>query len=157
MVEVELSNSEILNAAMWGCFRNVQSWKNANDKHGANTERDGWQLNIMACLSEMAWSKHKRVYYNASIGNYNAADVDDYYQIRASSIIYRNNACLRFHPSDDNEKPYILALVGMGKVVFSGWLWGAEGKQHKYWCDKWNVGRPAYFVEQSDLRPIETL
>jgi len=155
--EIKLKNSEVLNAAILGSIRNIQSWKQAVDKHGANTEKDGWQLNIMACLSEMAWAKLLNLYYNASIGNYQDADVNGYYQLRSSSIAYRHNACLRIHKADDDDKPYILSLVGVNQVIFPGWLWGYEGKKDQYWCDKWGVGRPAFFIDQSNLKPIDEL
>ena len=154
---VKVTLAEILIAATWGSYRNVQSWKIAKDKHGAETEKDGWQINIMACISELAWAKHKNIYYNAGIGNYTLADIADFYQIRSSSITYKANACLRIHKTDKKDLPYILALVGMSEVLFVGWLWGHEGQKDKYWGDKWDVNRPAYFIEQKDLNPMTSI
>ena len=157
MVTVNLTPSEILIAASWGCFRNVQSWKQAEDRYGAETERDGWQINIMGCIAEMAMAKHTDKYYNAAIGDYNAADVGTIYQIRSSSIAFKHNACLRLHEHDNPDHPYILALVGMSQVLFVGWLWGHQGQKEQYWCDKWKCNRPAFFVEQKDLNSMEDL
>ena len=156
-ITTQITLSEVLHAATWGCYRNIQSWKNAKDKYGAQTEKDDWQINIMSCIGERAWAKYKNIYYNAEIGNYGAADVGNYYQIRASSIVNRHNAELRLHAKDEDEKPYILTLVGMEQVIFVGWLFAYEGKLTKYWGDRWGVRRPAYFVPQKDLHPMSTI
>jgi len=154
---VQLTPSEILQCAIWGSMRNIESGRMAADKHGASSDRDGWQLNIMAVMAEAAWAKHRNIYYNASMNDYRAKDVGNYYQIRSSSIVYKSNACLRLHESDDDDLPYILALVGMRDVVFVGWMYGFCGKQPQFWRDRWGVGRPAFFIEQSDLLPMDTV
>ena len=154
---VKLSPPELLMGAILGSFRNVQSYKHAKPAYGFNSEKDGWQMNIIGCLGEMAFAKAQNSYFNAAIGDYHAADVDNFYQIRSSPLAYENNAHLRLHPTDNPEQPYILALVGMGLVKFAGWLYGHEGMLDHYYCDLWNTGREAFFIGQADLHAMETL
>jgi hypothetical protein len=119
-------------------------------------ELDGWQSHAMSAISEMAWAKHVNKFWMGSIGDYDRSDVDDFFEIRSVSIVKKDSSLI-MHDDDKDEKPYILGLVGMEYVDFVGWLWGREGKQQKFWCDKGRNGRPAFFVGQEFLRPIEAL
>lgn len=154
---VKLAWSEVLMASIWACFRVVQSNKLGCDNLGVDIEKNVWQYNVMGCIAETAFAKHRKTYYNASIGDYKAADVDDFYQIRSTPMSYKSNACLTLHKWDNPDQPYILALVGIDRVEFVGWLYGADGQQEKYWCDRWNQNRPAYFIPQTDLKPMAIL
>lgn len=62
------------------------------------------------------------------------------------------------HPADADERPFVLVVLvdpwRVWRVV--GWLPGAEAKRERWWRDPAG-GRPAYFVPQRHLRPIETL
>jgi hypothetical protein len=58
--------------------------------------------------------------------------------------------------NDDDSKKYILVCVNNGVGKIRGWLYAREGKQRKYWRDMSGRG-PAYYIPQSDLRPISTL
>jgi hypothetical protein len=63
------------------------------------------------------------------------------------------------HPGDkdQDELPFVLVHPEAPKFHLMGWCYGHEGKQQKYWADKQRSDRPAFFVPQTDLRPIETL
>ena len=157
MHEVHVTNPEILLAAHVGCLRNITSYRDAKDKHGADTQRDGWQGNVMGAIGELAWAKTMGVFWGGAIGNYKAGDVGEHFQIRSTSIVNRKKAMLLMHKTDEDDKPYILALVGMKNVLFVGYYFGREGKQDHYWGDHFQNGRPCYGIPHQTLHPIEDL
>lgn len=62
---------------------------------------------------------------------------------------------LILHKSDKDHAPYLLIIANANKFTLSGWCYGADGKQSKYWRE--NVPRPCYMVPQGDLKNIESL
>ena len=63
---------------------------------------------------------------------------------------------LLLHPRDLDDAPYVLMTGGGGAYQVRGWIMGRDGKQEKYWGDRANQNRPAYWVPQSALNPIES-
>ncbi len=57
--------------------------------------------------------------------------------------------------SDPNRK-FVLVTIENRQTLLHGWCYGHEGMKEIYWADPAR-GRPAYFVPQSALRPMETL
>ncbi len=57
--------------------------------------------------------------------------------------------------SDPNRK-FVLVTIENRQTLLHGWCYGQEGMKEIYWADPAR-GRPAYFVPQSALRPMETL
>jgi len=59
--------------------------------------------------------------------------------------------------SKDDHSAHRFILVTGGGVDFTlrGWFYGYEGQVEHYWKDLANNGRPAYFIPQCDLRPME--
>lgn len=69
----------------------------------------------------------------------------------------RGDGCLILHPSDDDNRAYVLALVrAQYRVVLAGWAFGSRGKnKDKFWRS--DVRAPAFFVPQDQLRPMREL
>jgi hypothetical protein len=57
--------------------------------------------------------------------------------------------------SDPNRK-FVLVTIENRQTLIHGWCYGHEGIKEIYWADPAR-GRPAYFVPQSALRPMEAL
>ena len=57
--------------------------------------------------------------------------------------------------SDPNRK-FVLVTIENRQTLLHGWCYGHEGIKEIYWADPAR-GRPAYFVPQSALRPMEAL
>jgi hypothetical protein len=56
----------------------------------------------------------------------------------------------------DPSKKFVLVTIENQKTLLHGWCYGSEAMDEKYWADPAR-GRPAYFVPQSELRPMESL
>jgi hypothetical protein len=56
----------------------------------------------------------------------------------------------------DPGKKFVLVTIENQKTLLHGWCYGSEAMDEKYWADPAR-GRPAYFVPQSALRPMESL
>lgn len=155
MVSIKLSKSEMLQGALWGCMRNIENrMKGLQDKYGANSERNGWQISIVGSLGEIAVCKYFGIYYNAEMNNFKAKDVGGKYQVRTSPY---DNSYLCLHKEDADDDIFIAVIGYADTFRLIGYIRAIEGKRSKYWCDKWNTGRPAYWVPQEDLKPIETI
>jgi hypothetical protein len=57
---------------------------------------------------------------------------------------------------EDPRKKFVLVTIENQKTLIHGWCYGHEAMQEQYWADPAR-GRPAYFIEKTNLRPIETL
>jgi hypothetical protein len=58
--------------------------------------------------------------------------------------------------NEDPRKKYVLVTVERQKTLIHGWCYGKDAMKDEYWAD-YAGGRPAYFVPQSQLRPMEEL
>jgi hypothetical protein len=66
---------------------------------------------------------------------------------------------LAIYEKDTNEAVFILALLhdlARGGVELAGYIHAAEGKRDQWWRTS-GLKRPAYFVQQSALAPVEEL
>jgi hypothetical protein len=54
------------------------------------------------------------------------------------------------------EKLYVLVTIEKGTTLIHGWCKGEDAMKDEYWAD-YAGGRPAYFMPQSKLRPMEEL
>jgi hypothetical protein len=57
---------------------------------------------------------------------------------------------------EDPSKKFVLVTIESQQTLLHGWCYGHEAMNERYWADPAR-GRPAYFVPQSDLRPMEGL
>ena len=58
--------------------------------------------------------------------------------------------------NEDPSKKFVLVTIENQQTLLHGWCYGHEGMDARYWADPAR-GRPAYFVPQSALHPMETL
>lgn len=57
---------------------------------------------------------------------------------------------------ENPSKKFVLVTIENQKTLLHGWCYGYEAMNEQYWADPAG-GRPAYFVPQSVLRPMEEL
>ena len=58
--------------------------------------------------------------------------------------------------NEDPSKKFVLVTIENQQTFLHGWCYGHQGMDARYWADPAR-GRPAYFVPQSALHPMETL
>jgi hypothetical protein len=57
---------------------------------------------------------------------------------------------------ENPDKRFVLVTIQDQKTLLHGWCHGREAMKDEFWADPAG-GRPAYFVGQSFLRPMESL
>jgi hypothetical protein len=146
---VKLTLCEMLMACVVGITRNLHNIKDKTPHaYGAN-DSNNWQINIEGALAECALAKALNVFWSS--GKKRAPDVgiDD---CRCTPC---ESGHLIIHREDDSKRKYYLLTGRNGKYNIRGWMRGEDAQDEKYWGDKANNNRPAFFVPQSDLRPFE--
>ena len=148
-IVVELSEAEMLQAAIVAVQRNVENiFAGRHHKFGAGSD-NGWTMHIEGAAGEMAFAKWADRYWSGSLGNLKADDVGSV-QVRTTS---GHNNRLILHAEDPDDRRFVL-LTGLApRFIIRGWIWGRDAKQEKYWKDPAG-GRPAFFVPQDDLRSM---
>jgi hypothetical protein len=151
-MKVKLTSSEIMMAAIAGVMRQVSALsKNRNESYGAQ-QKDDWQLHIEGCLGEYALSKHLNLYW-AGKGNLRDFDVGYCVDVRTRS---KSHYDLILHPPDPDDRIFFLLTGLNGDYEIKGWIKGIDGKKDCYYGDKYNCGRPAFFIPQEDLNSLES-
>jgi hypothetical protein len=161
-IKVAMTEDEITHATSIGCRRQVQGMirqtesggKWGNGKWGADNNNDGFHYNCIGALGEAVLAKFLDVPWDGAIGNFKAKDVGDEYQVRSTLLPYGS---LILHDSDKDDDISVLVLLHeIPGFVLAGWIHGHEGKDKKHWKDHGN-SRPAYFIKQIHLNPMDTL
>ena len=69
----------------------------------------------------------------------------------------RHDWDLKVVEKDPDERVYVLTTGLPPDITVVGWLYGYEAKLPEYLKDYGEHGKPAYFIPQDRLRPIEEL
>jgi len=154
MTEIILSNAELMVAAQVGAMRRVSSIKRNFNTH-AKAFKPGleWVHDIDGAASEMAVAKMLNVYWVPSVNAGKAADVESF-QIRSTNHEY-GKLLIREH--DVKNEKYILVVSRHPLFKVVGWMWADEAKVDKYWKEPDDTGVGAWWVPQSDLKPMSTV
>lgn len=153
-MKIILSLEEIAMAASIAVHRGIDAIKhNRKNQHGFIG--NGWTENIEGYGAELAVAKALNIYYSAGAGKgFKDADVSEKIQVRwASQESYR----LIVRGADKAEYVYVLVTGEAPEYDIKGFMPGHIVKQDKYFSNPGN-GRPdAWWVPQSDLKPIELI
>ena len=116
---------------------------------------NGWTENIEGYGAELSVSKALNLYYSAGDGKgFKGADVSEKIQVRWAS---QDNYRLIVRGADQTDYIYVLVTGEAPTYDIKGFMPGHIVKQDKYFSNPGN-GRPdAWWVPQSDLKPIEFL
>jgi hypothetical protein len=113
-----------------------------------------FERELAGCLGELAVAKHCNLYWcGFNRKDTKGKDVGGLVQVRAA---LRANYRLILHPDDIDDDPFVLALAhDLPNVTLRGWILARDGKRQTYWEDPTGGGRPAFFVPQTCLRPMD--
>lgn len=155
---ITLTEDEINQAQQIAKLRN-QSQRDAGRPDGlvkgSSLDRD-----TQGALSELAVSKALNLPWDGSFipisvwdkWKYEGNDVGKL-EIRSTSLA---KGRLILHPKDKDFSPYVLVLSDKHpEYQLIGWLFGAEGKNSKYWRN--NVPKPCFMVPQTKLNSMDSL
>jgi hypothetical protein len=146
-----MKKKELLLAAIGGVTREIQDMMKRRRHRWACGADRGWGNHIDGCIGEFALAQ--QLDRSWSPGIVGAPDLACGIEVRASR---HEKASLILHPSDHDDKIYVLAWLHWEYVAIPGWLWGKEGKRDEYWRTE-GVRYPAYFIAQARLRPLDDL
>lgn len=145
-----LSKGEMHLAATVGCLRQIENLAGCRrDAYGADPE-NGWTLHIEGAAGELAFAKWSKHYWSGNLGNLQADDVGRV-QIRTRA---KHGWELPIHPRDPDDRIFVLITGRAPQLRLRGWIWGRDGKDQQYWSDPSGKGRPAYFVPNAVLNPM---
>ena len=154
---VSIDTVEFKTAIEVASHRAIQSIvRNNKDSLSKKNWLDNLNTHIVGCIGELAVAKALHITWDKSVGTYKKqADLSDNIEVRHRTnpewqLIVRDN--------DDDNKIYILSR-GMPPSVIEivGWIYGHMGKKEEYKKDPGGYGRPAYFVPDNVLQPMETM
>lgn len=121
------------------------------DKHGFRGQ-DGEQIHIAGACGELACAKALNIAWDATVNTFkHGGDLGDL-QVRTRS---RPEYDLIVRPDDYDEDIFILVL-GTNPYHVVGWISGEDAKQPQ-WRQAYGNRPAAYFVPQSELRPLGEL
>jgi hypothetical protein len=152
-VRVNLTWPELLLAANVGVYRTVQNLRlGRKDRFGADPE-NRWTLSIEGAAGEMAVAKAMDLFWSGAIGDLKADDVGAL-QVRTRS---RHEYELPLHPTDLDDRIFILVTGRAPQFWVRGWIFADDGKRSEWWADPSGKNRPAFFVPHSELRDMADL
>ena len=153
-MKITLSLEEIAMAASVAVHRGIDAIKhNRKNQHGFTG--NGWTENIEGYGAELAVAKALNIYYSAGAGKgFKDADVSEKIQVRWAS---QENYRLIVRGPDKTDHVYVLVTGEAPEYDIKGFMPGHIVKQDKYFSNPGN-GRPdAWWVPQSDLKPIDQI
>jgi hypothetical protein len=144
---VTLTQEEMLEAAVVGCRRRIDSIFSGRKDNQRTNRDDAWQNDIEAAAAELALCKHLGLEWNRGVNTFKAPDAG-VYQVRQTKY-ERGHLIVR--PKDPDEATYVLVIGQCTVYVPVGWLTGREAKVHANWkVDAW-------WVPMEGLHPMSTL
>lgn len=155
MIQIELVRHEINYAKMIGNIRYkeaIKAGKVNQLKRNLSPEKE-LEIHYIGAAGEMAFAKAMNYYFNATINTYKTGYDVHKMQVRTRT---KDDHDLIVRDNDNDEDVFVLVLKNIRSFKIIGWIKASDAKQRKYINNHGNT-KPAYFIPQSDLQPIETL
>lgn len=150
---VVLTHEEAVYAASIGALRQINALlAGKRDRFGAY-KKDGWGLNIEGAMGELAVAIALDLDQELTVDTYREGNDVGTYEVRTRS---NHSWDLIVRQGDKDDAPYILVTGVFPEYRVHGWLYGRDAKKKKYQKD-YGERPTAYFVPQSDLRPLADL
>lgn len=150
MTTITLTLPEAYSACVTGVMRNLRSlMRNTETRIGDAT----WQIHCEGACGEMAVAKALNIHNPLTIDNFTGADLGTSIQVRTRSKHYYD---LLVREGDGDDQAFVLVTGGCPEYRVHGWMWGRDAKRGE-WLKEYGGHPPAYFVPQSELRPLSEL
>ncbi len=151
-MKIELSMREMVTAGLVGVIRQAENITQHKRKDARGTPEDfGWQAHIEGAMGEYAFARGANTFWSGAF-NFRGDDVGRH-QVRTRSKDWYD---LMLFPTDADDRAFVLLTGVNGQYEIRGWILGKDGKLEKWWKDPAG-GRPAFFVPQTELRPLAEL
>lgn len=149
-VGVELVPSEVNLCAQVGVMRQVENIAEGRKQNWNKPIDKDFQDHINGATGEYVLAKVLNIHWTGK-GELRAPDVGPF-EVRTTPF---HSGHLILHKTDADDKKFFLVTGRNASFRVHGWCFGRDGKQDRFWCDLVKNGRPAFFVPQSMLRPID--
>jgi hypothetical protein len=151
--EILLTDGEMLDAVTKGGRRHIYALKKKL-RPADGAPEDSWNEHLCGALGELVVSKFFNVYWNATVGRLDTADVGAL-QVRTKMTMAYTDLILK--RTDDDAAAFVNVLSEPPRFALTGWILGRDGKREEYWREG-AKGRYGYFVPEEALNPdIEAL
>ncbi len=151
MAEVTLNHWEVALAGFVGVLRNTESMKkNHKTKTG---DKPAYEIGVQGAAAELAAAKFLNVYPSQGINTFKAADIGIGLQVRQ---VTNPEGELPIREGDKDEELFLMVTGVVPTFKIVGWISGADGRRLGVLKNPGNL-RPAHFVAQKHLRPMEKL
>lgn len=150
LVEITLSNAEMMQAASIGCIRTIRGKGLADPSRSRKKEKgfSQWHLDVEGACAEMAFAKCLDLYWSGiAMDTFNAGDVGDI-QVRHTDLEFGS---LILRPADDDSATFALVIGAAPVFTVVGWIHAGDGKKDQ-WAHGKDSGEPYWRVPQSELR-----
>jgi hypothetical protein len=150
----KLDPMEFMEAVLVGAMRQAYNHlKRTPDRYGWDQRFDTWRMNIQAACAEKLVGKATGFY---CIGVKNGKDDGNDVGLFGVRWTSTPDGSLILHPADRDDQIFILVKgEAPYEMEIVGWIRAEDGKIKDFWRE--NIKRPAFFIPQSYLRPIEFL
>jgi len=148
--EISLSKEELLQAAVTGVLRRIESMKlGLQDAHGYE-DTGGWDDDIEGAAGEMAFAKYRDRYWSFHVNTFMGGDVGRVH-VRTCR---RKDASLIIRNGDPDDELYVLVIGKSPVYKIVGWILGRDSRKGE-WVRAPNGRAPAWFVPQSVLNAFK--
>lgn len=153
---VGLSEDDVQYGVRIGKMRQANNVSNGrSDAHGFRG--NGEALHVAGSLAELAVARHLDLPWSEYVEDPFSleADVGESLQIRSTS---HRSGRLIVHQGDPDEAVFILVIaLAEDQYGIAGGIRGRRAKDPAWWTDPTGKNRPAFFVPQTALRPLDPL
>jgi hypothetical protein len=155
-VKVTLTWAECEQAAQAGIKRRLLALHDSRPGEYGFRESDPWGVDIESAAAELAVARTLCLWWTpwARRPRDVPADVGKDVQVRRRA---QTDWDLILHEADRDEHTFVLVVGTIPQFDLVGWISGLEGKSPAFWGDPYSTRRPAFWVPQDQLRPIEEL
>lgn len=152
-MNVTLSWAEVFQGANAGVMRHLLNLKDGNRHAHGYSGGEGWELHITGALGELAFAKLTNRYWESVASDFRSLIGDvGRHQVRTTA---RENGCLIVHERDPDDAMFFLVIGTAPTFYVAGGIQGSAAKSEEWW--RTDTGRPAFFVPQDALTPLEEL
>lgn len=152
MTEIRLTGRQISVGAHVGALRVCQCIRDGSTHvNNKKPSAKDWSDHIESACAEFALAEFLGVSWGGA-RTIRAPDVGDDLEVKHS--VYAN-AHLLIQRDQPNETRMVLVTGQLGIYRVRGWLRAGDGKRTELWRDHNGNDRPAFWVPQSELNPIE--
>jgi hypothetical protein len=137
-----------------GVRRQVNAIYNARRDRYGGEEGDAWGKHIGGAIAECEVAHYLGLAWNAEANQPGVADVAPFVEVRSTAL---RDGCLILHQADSDNARFILVVGEIPNLEIAGFVRKGDiadiGRYRR--VRGWNGQRSAYFVPQSELRPMD--